>query len=61
MPFSPPSTSKYFKVANVRRKVSSLIEDIEKAKKKKNQLVGNSQFDPKRGNSNEVRNTLISI
>ena len=41
--------------------MSSLIEDIEKAKDKKNQLVGNSQFDPKRGNSNEVRNTLIYI
>ena len=38
-----------------RRKVSSLIEDIEKAKNKKTLLFGNIQFDHlKRGNSKEV-------
>ena len=44
-----------------RRKVSSLIEDIERAKNKKTLLFGNIQFDHlKRGNSKEVMmNTQI--
>ena len=39
----------------LRRKVSSLIEDIEKAKNKKTLLFGNIQFDHlKRSDSKEV-------